>query len=166
MPCKRSSAVPISFGVGFQFLGHAVSLRQLRHDQLHAVSCRFVNLSAILSYAHPAIGRSLFAQSASSQNIAEHFLFAHFTFDFRLNPRFKIAARINDRLFGALVEKLQYFILAQNERRLCGFRKKGNRSPFRKIENVPPLEKKKSIPIQKTVLRRSPPIRRTYGQEQ
>ena len=41
---------------GFQFLGHAVSLRQLRHDQLHAVSCRFVNLSAILSYVHPAIG--------------------------------------------------------------------------------------------------------------
>ena len=56
MPCKRSSAVPIPFGVGFQFLGHAVSLRQLRHDQLHAVSCRFVNLSAILSYVHPAIG--------------------------------------------------------------------------------------------------------------
>ena len=55
MPCKRSSAVPIPFGVGFQFLGHAVSLRQLRHDQLHAVSCRFVNLSAILSYVHPAI---------------------------------------------------------------------------------------------------------------
>ena len=44
MPCKRSSAVPIPFGVGFQFLGHAVSLRQLRNDQLHAVSCRFVDL--------------------------------------------------------------------------------------------------------------------------
>ena len=57
VPCKRSSAVPIPFGVGFQFLGHAVSLRQLRHDQLHAVSCRFVNLSAILSYVHPAIWR-------------------------------------------------------------------------------------------------------------
>ena len=61
MPCKRSSAVPIPFGVGFQFLGHAVSLRQLRHDQLHAVSCRFVNLSAILSYVHPAIDAETFA---------------------------------------------------------------------------------------------------------
>ena len=61
MPCKRSSAAPIPFGVGFQFLGHAVSLRQLRHDQLHAVSCRFVNLSAILSYVHPAIPSGRFA---------------------------------------------------------------------------------------------------------
>ena len=61
MPCKRSSAAPIPFGVGFLFLGHAVSLRQLRHDQLHAVSCRFVNLSAILSYVHPAIDAETFA---------------------------------------------------------------------------------------------------------
>ena len=43
---------------GFQLLGHAVLLCQLRHDQLHAVSCRFVNLSAILSYVHPAIDLS------------------------------------------------------------------------------------------------------------
>jgi hypothetical protein len=114
----------------------------------------------------PNIGRSLFAQSASSQNIAEHFLFAHFTFDFRLNPRFKIAARINDRLFGALVEKLQYFILAQNERRLCGFRKKRNRSPFRKIENVPPLEKRNRSPFKKPFCAVVRPSRRTYRQEQ
>ena len=74
VPCKRSSAVPIPFGVGFQFLGHAVSLRQLRHDQLHAVSCRFVNLSAILSYVHPAIrpggfyiGRKLSKRKPRSQ---------------------------------------------------------------------------------------------------
>ena len=66
VPCKRSSAVPIPFGVGFQFLGHAVSLRQLRHDQLHAVSCRFVNLSAILSYVHPAITLVLITAAAST----------------------------------------------------------------------------------------------------
>ena len=44
--------------------------------------------------------------------------------------------------------------------------KKRNRSPFRKIENVPPLEKKKSIPIQKPFCAVVRPIRRTYRQEQ
>ena len=69
MPCKRSSAVPIPFGVGFQFLGHAVSLRQLRHDQLHAISCRFVNLSARLSYVHPAIaGGFLFGAGSGTRS--------------------------------------------------------------------------------------------------
>ena len=52
---------PLHLIFGFQLFGHAVSLRQLRHDQLHAVSCRFVNLSAILSYVHPAMqGQYLF----------------------------------------------------------------------------------------------------------
>lgn len=32
----------------FQLLSHTVALRQLWHDQLHAVSCRFVNLGAML----------------------------------------------------------------------------------------------------------------------
>ena len=55
--CLASVHLPHPFHliIGFQLLGHAVSLRQLRHDQLHAVSCRFVNLSAILSYIHPAM---------------------------------------------------------------------------------------------------------------
>ena len=55
--CLASVHLPHPFHLvfGFQLLGHAVLLRQLRHDQLHAVSCRFVNLSAILSYVHPAI---------------------------------------------------------------------------------------------------------------
>ena len=55
--CLASVHLPHPFHLvfGFQFLGHAVSLRQLRHDQLHAVSCRFVNLSAILSYDHPVM---------------------------------------------------------------------------------------------------------------
>ena len=63
--CLASVHLPHPFHLvfGFQFLGHAVSLRQLRHDQLHAVSCRFVNLSAILSYLHPAISASLFCCS-------------------------------------------------------------------------------------------------------
>ena len=51
---------PFHLIIGFQLLGHAVLLCQLRHDQLHAVSCRFVNLSAILSYVHPAISRCFF----------------------------------------------------------------------------------------------------------
>ena len=56
-PCLASVHLPHPFHLvfGFQLLGHAVLLRQLRHDQLHAVSCRFVNLGAILSYVHPAI---------------------------------------------------------------------------------------------------------------
>ena len=43
----------------FQLLGHAVSLRQRLHDQFHAVLCRFVNLGAILPYAHPDISAAL-----------------------------------------------------------------------------------------------------------
>ena len=60
--CLASVRRPHPFHViiGFQLLGHAVLLCQLRHDQLHAVSCRFVNLSAILSYVHPAIPAVLF----------------------------------------------------------------------------------------------------------
>ena len=55
--CLASVHLPHPFHliIGFQLLGHAVLLCQLRHDQLHAVSCRFVNLGAILSYVHPAI---------------------------------------------------------------------------------------------------------------
>ena len=53
---------PLHLIFGFQLFGHAVSLRQLRHDQLHAVSCRFVNLSAILSYVHPAMARGEYRQ--------------------------------------------------------------------------------------------------------
>ncbi len=55
--CLASVHLPHPFHliIGFQLLGHAVLLCQLRHDQLHAVSCRFVNLSAILSYVHPAM---------------------------------------------------------------------------------------------------------------
>ena len=57
--CLASVHLPHPFHliIGFQLLGHAVLLCQLRHDQLHAVSCRFFNLGAILSYVHPAIGR-------------------------------------------------------------------------------------------------------------
>ena len=57
--CLRLASVhlphPFHLVFSFQLLGHAVLLCQLRHDQLHAVSCRFVNLGAILSYVHPAI---------------------------------------------------------------------------------------------------------------
>ena len=53
---------PLHMVFGLQLFGHAVSLRQLRHDLLHAVS-RFDNLGTILSYAHPLIGRAaLFAR--------------------------------------------------------------------------------------------------------
>ena len=48
---------PFHLVFGFQLFGHAVLLCQRPHDQLHAVLCRFVNLSAILSYIHPAICR-------------------------------------------------------------------------------------------------------------
>ena len=52
--CLASVHLPYPFHLvfGFQLFGHAVSLRQLRHDQIHAVSCRFVDFSTILSYAH------------------------------------------------------------------------------------------------------------------
>ena len=72
--CLASVHLPHPFHliIGFQFLGHAVSLRQLRHDQLHAVSCRFVNLSAILSYVRPAIARVVFL-------FFEHAPFSFFT---------------------------------------------------------------------------------------
>ena len=55
--CLASVHLPHPFHLvfGFQLFGHAVALHQLRHDQLHAISCRFVNLSAILSYVHPAM---------------------------------------------------------------------------------------------------------------
>ena len=57
--CLASVHLPHPFHLvfGFQLFGHAVALHQLRHDQLHAASCRFVNLSAILSYVHPAMPR-------------------------------------------------------------------------------------------------------------
>ena len=55
--CLASVHLPYPFHLvfSFQLFGHVVLLCQLWHDQLHAVSCRFVNLSAILSYVHPAI---------------------------------------------------------------------------------------------------------------
>ena len=56
--CLRLASVhlthPFHLVLGFQLFGHAVSFRQIRHDQLHAVSC-FDNLGTILSYAHPLI---------------------------------------------------------------------------------------------------------------
>ena len=54
--CVASVQQPYPFRLvfGFQLFSHAVSLRRLRHDQFHAASFRFVNLGAILSYAHPA----------------------------------------------------------------------------------------------------------------
>ena len=66
--CLASVHLPHPFHLvfGFQLLGHAVLLCQLRHDQLHAVSCRFVNLSAILSYVHPAITLVLITAAAST----------------------------------------------------------------------------------------------------
>ena len=61
--CLASVHLPHPFHliIGFQLLGHAVLLCQLRHDQLHAFSCRFFNLGAILSYVHPAIARNAFS---------------------------------------------------------------------------------------------------------
>ena len=55
--CLASVHLPHPFHLvfGFQLFGHAAALHQLRHDQLHAISCRFVNLGAILSYVHPAM---------------------------------------------------------------------------------------------------------------
>ena len=55
--CLASVHLPYPFHLvfSFQLFGHVVLLCQLWHDQLHAVSCRFVNLSAILSYVHPSI---------------------------------------------------------------------------------------------------------------
>ena len=57
--CLRLASVhlphPFHLVFGFQLFGHAAALHQLRHDQLHAISCRFVNLGAILSYVHPAM---------------------------------------------------------------------------------------------------------------
>ena len=57
--CLASVHLPHPFHLvfSFQLFGHVVLLCQLWHDQLHAVSCRFVNLSAILSYVHPAMVR-------------------------------------------------------------------------------------------------------------
>ena len=54
--CLASVQQPYPFHLvfGFQLFSHAVSLRRLRHDQFYAASFRFVNLGAILSYAHPA----------------------------------------------------------------------------------------------------------------
>ena len=55
--CLASVHLPHPFHliIGFQLLGHAVLLCQLRHDQLHAVSCRFVNLGAMASRVDFAI---------------------------------------------------------------------------------------------------------------
>ena len=65
--CLASVHLPHPFHLvfGFQLFGHAVALHQLRHDQLHAISCRFVNLSAILSYVHPAISGRCFCVLSS-----------------------------------------------------------------------------------------------------
>ena len=60
--CLASVHLPHPFHLvfGFQLFGHAVLLCQQPHDQLHAVLCRFVNLSAILSYVHPAMPGGFF----------------------------------------------------------------------------------------------------------
>src|SRR5699024_2042154 len=50
--CLRLASVhlphPFHLVFSFQLLCHAVLLCQLWHDQLHAASCRFVNLGAML----------------------------------------------------------------------------------------------------------------------
>ena len=72
--CLASVHLPHPFHLifSFQLLCHAVALRQLRHDQLHAVSCRFVNLSAILSYVHPAIPPGGFSNRQKGDTISEN----------------------------------------------------------------------------------------------
>ena len=55
VPCKHSSDVLFHRVFGFQLFCHTVLLCQLRHDQLHAASCRFVDLGAILFYGHRPI---------------------------------------------------------------------------------------------------------------
>ena len=65
--CLASVHLPYPFHLifGFQLLCHTVSLRQLRHDQLHAVS-RFDNFGTILSYAHsPIYAAGLFFKNFS-----------------------------------------------------------------------------------------------------
>ena len=66
------------------------------------------------------------------------------------------AGRAGKRLFLEKHPPPQCLLFLFFKKRKRTLLKKRNRSPFRKIENVPPLEKKKSIPIQKTVLRRCP----------
>ena len=60
--CLASVHLPYLFHlvISFQLLGHAVALFQLRHDQLHAVSCRFFNLGTILFYEHRTISMGIF----------------------------------------------------------------------------------------------------------
>ena len=57
--CLRLASVhlphPFHLVFGFQLFGHAVSFRQLRHDQRHAVSCRFVDFGTMLFYRHRPI---------------------------------------------------------------------------------------------------------------
>ena len=64
--CLASVHLPHPFHLvfSFQLLGHAVLLCQWPHDQRHAVSCRFVNLGAILSYVHPAMAGAFFFVAA------------------------------------------------------------------------------------------------------
>ena len=55
--CLASVHLPHPFHLilSFQLFGHAVSLRQLRHNQLHAVSRRFVDFGTMLFYRHHPI---------------------------------------------------------------------------------------------------------------
>ena len=57
--CLASVHLPYPFHLvsAFSFSVTPFRFASCRHDQLHAVSCRFVNLSAILSYVHPAMPR-------------------------------------------------------------------------------------------------------------
>ena len=57
--CLASVHLPYPFHLvfGFQLFSHAVLLCQFWHDQLHAVSCRFVDFGTMLSYAHPLMCR-------------------------------------------------------------------------------------------------------------
>ena len=71
--CLASVHLPNPFQLirSFQLFGHAVSLRQLRHDQLRAVSC-FDNFGAILSYAHSPMAALPFLKCEGIRNGLKH----------------------------------------------------------------------------------------------
>ena len=62
--CLRLASVhlphPFHLVFSFQLLGHAVSLCQWPHDQLHAVSCRFIDFGTMLFCRHRPIHRVFF----------------------------------------------------------------------------------------------------------
>ena len=119
--CLASVHLPHPFHLifSFQLLCHAVALRQLRHDQLHAVSCRFVNLSAILSYVHPAIGTDFLLRFLSRRSKL-HFLTVWVPVRFnicdngaRLTPGPNIQYRTKRRAEARLLR------LSKKPRRVC-----------------------------------------------